>query len=527
MNQYNPSTKIFEFINYAVVAFCVYFFSWLFVYKIGLNTLSIQSEDTLPALIMPVTIIKEGTLYADSFYKELLSRYPHPDDKDYSKGMVPFYFKKITTSETYSVKFPESLIYLVDPSDNQAISIQKLTSHYISAFPIVAGLMSLPIYAVPLSLGHPVTWENLILWSHISSALIVAISVGFFYLLVRYGFDVSTRESELLTYIYGFGTINFALVSQSLWQHGVVQLFLILSLIFVQQIPRSANKYINLFLCGLFLSFAVLSRPTAALAIPFLLILIIEKLNGLNYDHFTNFRPQSLFLLLKGIVVPILIFVISFVPTLVFFYIYNALYFVDISNQGYASQLTSGWLTPFPNGFLGLWLSPSKGILVYSPIFIFSLLSVYFISKIGGYKKNLWALVFLAIVLLHTVILGMWKHWYGGWSFGYRMASDVIPFLTLLLIPAVKSPKFYLFKPLFNVVVIFSILVQLYGMVFFDGIWHSAYDKGYKDTSWLWSFGDSEFAFNIRRVMVKLQILERACPQCSPISLLEAPKISE
>jgi hypothetical protein len=53
-------------------------------------------------------------------------------------------------------------------------------------------------------------------------------------------------------------------------------------------------------------------------------------------------------------------------------------------------------------------------------------------------------------------------------------------------------------------------------MIFFDGIWHNAYDKGFEDTSWLWSIRDSELAFNIRRVLVKLGLLERACPQCLP-----------
>jgi len=41
------------------------------------------------------------------------------------------------------------------------------------------------------------------------------------------------------------------------------------------------------------------------------------------------------------------------------------------------------------------------------------------------------------------------------------------------------------------------------GVIFYDGIWHAAYDDGFRETAWLWSLKDSEVAFNIRRVLVK------------------------
>ena len=49
-------------------------------------------------------------------------------------------------------------------------------------------------------------------------------------------------------------------------------------------------------------------------------------------------------------------------------------------------------------------------------------------------NKGLFRL-FVAIIFIHLLVVGMWKQWYGGWAFGYRMASDVIPFMILLLIP--------------------------------------------------------------------------------------------
>jgi hypothetical protein len=197
---------------------------------------------------------------------------------------------------------------------------------------------------------------------------------------------------------------------------------------------------------------------------------------------------------------------LGLLPAILFFLWYNSTFYKSIANQGYSNQIFTEWKGRFPEGFLGLWLSPSKGILIYSPIFIFSFVGVYKAAK--NWRKNLQYLTFGLIVLIHTLVLGKWKHWYGGWSFGYRMASDVMPFLILLLVPFIKSPLFQCLKKAFFVLFGFSFLVQLFGIVFFDGIWHSAYDLGYGNTSWLWSVKNSELVFNLRRTLVKVGLRE-------------------
>jgi len=205
---------------------------------------------------------------------------------------------------------------------------------------------------------------------------------------------------------------------------------------------------------------------------------------------------------------------------LAFFLWYNATFYWSIENQGYSNQLLDSWLGNFPESFFGVWLSPSKGILVYSPVLIFSLVGLWLvIKKSRSMKKDpqdLKYLIFGLTVLLHTLVISFWKHWYGGWSFGYRMSSDVLPFLILMLIPFIQSGLYKKYFKVFVVTIIFSVFVQLFGMVFFDGIWHAAYDRGFTNTSWLWSIKDSEFIFNIRRVLVKLGLLAKACPNCLP-----------
>lgn len=442
---------------------------WFFLYKSRINNLPIQSEDTIPAIFLPVTILKEKTLNLNTYYEMMLERYPHPDDRDQKDGLVPYYLREIN-------------------------------GNYLSAFPIITPILSIPIYAIPVLLGIEITWENLIILSHISSAVIVSLSGVFLLYLLENYFELNSKKSLILVLIYLFATINLSLLSQALWQHGTIALFTILALIFLYRSFYSKNKNIfdfNMSLVGLMLTLAFLTRPTALLLVPFFGLLILEK------SKFT-----------MNLIYKIMSFILGTFPALGFFYWYNQAFYQDFSNQGYSDQFMNSWLSPFPEGFLGMWFSPSKGILIYSPILIFSIIGLYLAIRKGQWRINYRYIVFACIVILHTLFLSIWKHWYGGWGFGYRMASDVLVFFILLLVPYITSEFFHKFKKLFYFLFAVSVGVQIMGLVFFDGVWHAAYDDGFRDTAWLWSVENSETVFNIRRILVKFGYLDKACPQC-------------
>jgi hypothetical protein len=532
-----------NFLTIFLMSFVIFFFSWLTVYKTGINTLAIQSEDTLPAIFMPVTILKEGTLYVDTYYEMLRSRYPQPDDPQNIKGLTPFYLRKIVVSSNTETRLTENgMMQIYYPQrENQF--------HYVSAFPIISGLLALPVYVVPLVLNMQINWPNLIILSHISASLIMALAVAFFYLLVSRFFvsefpkhlvsdnrvfhKIGTQINKiigpfntpalLLTIIYAFATINFSSISQSLWQHGTVQLFTILTMYFMFLAFESYNQLstkqkhqdliwhqylrINLmdhlgyiFFAGFFLTMAVISRPTSAIIMPFLALLIYQV-----YIHQPRNLIQATVFLIAGMMPPTL-----------FLFWYNAKYYLSVQNQGYVVQATSGWQSNILEGFAGLWLSPSKGMLVYSPVLVFAFLGLLAVYRRKKWHDDIKYIIFACIVIFHMLVLGYWKHWYGGWSYGYRMASDILPFMVLLLVPYLQSSLFQKTKKLFIVLLLVSIGIQLLGIIFFDGVWHAAYDRGFSDTGWLWSIRDSEFAFTARRVFVKFGMLDVACPKCAP-----------
>ena len=432
-----------------IASFCIYFFGWLFVYQTKLNETLVQSEDTIPAIFLPVSIIKDHTLYLDNYYQMMVSRYPHPDDKDQALGKTPFYLRKV---------------------DN----------HYLSAFPIVTPLLALPVYLFPVLFGGNLDWFTLAVLSKIAAALIISLSGVVLYKLLLTLLD--QKKATLLACLYLFATINFASISQALWQHGALELFTLLGIFYL--FKAETNQKFLVF-SGLFMGIAVLARPTAGLAF---IILGFYVLRSFGFGG------------LKKYVIPLLF-------PIAFFFLYNSLFYQSISNQGYSSQLLDSWKTPIYKGFLGIWLSPSKGILVYSPIFIFSVLTIIDRARKRSLGKDSIYNYFAAIVLLHTLVIGMWKHWYGGWSFGYRMASDVIPYLILLLVPYLKSGIFEKTKKLFYLFIVWSVAVEIFGLVFFDGVWHGTYDRGFRNQAWLWSLKDSELVFYVGRIFAKVRLL--------------------
>lgn len=360
------------------------------------------------------------------------------------------------------------------PEGRTPFYLVRLGEHYLSFFPIGVSILALPVYFLALKLGLPVTSFNIAVLGRISAALMVSGSVVFVYLLLREFLE--ERVSFMLSLAYAFGSCSFGLSSQSLWQHGASQLLLAVSLFFL--VRGSRDEKLAPW-AGLFLSLATLCRYTNAISV---IILSTYYLSKFRFRSFLRFLALGL------------------VP-LGFFLVYNFHYFGSLGNQGYAGQIFRYWSGPFPGGFLGEWLSPSKGILVYSPIFIFSLLGVWlFFRRKSEVQDSLFGWVSV-IVLVHSLVVGKWIHWFGGWSFGYRMMADMTPYLSLLWIPLVRSPWWWKAKSWFYGAVVWSVLVQLMGIVFYNGSWHRIYDRGYTDQHWLWSLGNSEVVYYIRKTI--------------------------
>jgi len=418
------------------------------VYFTGINKSTIPSEDTLPAVFLPISIICDRDFYLDEFVPYFTKNYHDPDD------------------------FTKPSFYL-----------KKIDSHYVSAFPVVAPVLAVPIYLIPtvfIEFSENSLWVPFL--AKLSAATFASLSSVFIFLSLKE--VLSKYRAFFLSLIYATGTCTYAISSQGLWQHAPSQMFLSMAIYFIL---RGLKVQRLVPYAGLMLSLATLTRPPN-FVIAFILTIYVL------------FRHRKKFLS----------FALLAIMPVVLWSFYNKVYFGSFFKQAYdETSFFKLWWGRFPEGFLGLWLSPSKGLLVYSPIFIFSILGVITIfknKKVLG-NANFLFRVFALIVLVMTFIMGKWYHWYGGWSFGYRMAVDITPFLIMLIVPLVHNGliiKFSRLKLVFLVFCIYSVFVQLLGVIHFDGEWHARFDDGPKDTAWLWSVRNSEIVYYIKKGYCKI-----------------------
>lgn len=423
-----------------LLSFLVYFFSWFLVYKVGINDTLIQSEDTLPALFLPASLALEGNFDLDEYFELLVSKYPQPDG-----ARVPFY-------------------------------LEEVDEHLYSAFTVISPILAVPIYFFPLRLGLPVTFQTIGLLGHLSASLIVAASVAILYRVFRLS-SVDRRLSTILSLVYAFGTCSFGLSSQGMWQHGASQLMFSLVLYFLVKGLREPKTAVW---AGLFLGLATLARPTGAVVVFILSIYFFKKYGWRQFVRYSllGLIPLGLFLAIPGASTGVL--------------------------AGYGSQVGSSWTAPFPGGFLGLWFSTSKGVLTYSPVFIFSLVSIWLLVKRKTeVSEEIFYWVF-ACVMAHSLVVGKWYSWYGGWAFGYRMMTDMLPFLVFLLVPFLKSRCWKKWRKLFYALAVYSAGIQLMGIGFYDGVWHNLYDGG-SDLDWLFSVKNCEMLYYLRRIIGKIK----------------------
>jgi len=117
-------------------------------------------------------------------------------------------------------------------------------------------------------------------------------------------------------------------------------------------------------------------------------------------------------------------------------------------------------------------ISPSRGLLVYSPVMAFA-----FAGLIQVWRKKKYAVLRpLTLALAGLLWIAFtWFDWWGGWCFGYRPIVDTMPFFALLLVPVIDwivSRKWA--TVVFALLLAWSVLVQVVGAFCYNVLgWNS------------------------------------------------------
>lgn len=338
------------------------------------NGRTISGGDSVPAKNLPLSILLHGNFYLDQLVT--------PGQKK-----IPYY-------------------------------LRESGGHYVSDYPVGAALMALPFYAPAIVCGVSPNSRVFSELEKVSAATIVALSAMLLYMAAA----LVTAEwmAMMLTLVYAFGTSSLSVSSQALWQHGPAQLALaaaIYCLIRARDDPRWAGY------AGLPLAFEVITRPADALiAAPLGLYVLI------------SYRRE------------VWRFVASAIAPLLFQLWYSAAYFgsplriqffTEPTQVGGQAVAPNGlWTTSLANGLSVVVLSPGRGLLFYSPIFIFSIAGLALAWRRNGDVL----LRYLGVgAILSIMLVAKWHKTSGGESFGPRLLADLTPTMAFALFPLADS----------------------------------------------------------------------------------------
>jgi 4-amino-4-deoxy-L-arabinose transferase-like glycosyltransferase len=357
--------------------------------------------------------------------------------------------------------------------------------HYLSYYPIVTPILITPLYVIPyilLKLTHyPIDMFNpgfvsiVYMSEKLSASLIAAISGIFVFLFLKH---LLNRKTALIcAIIYAFATNTWSISSQGLWQQGLVELLLSI-ILYILIKNENSNSNINYIYLGGLTGLLVFNRPVDCLILLPIIYYIAQSQR-------------------KNIISYLIAALLSGFP----FALYNFYYFNNLFG-GYGNLLSQFSLSSASFvGFMGLLISPSRGLFVYSPILILSLFGFLKISRISNMKfKNLLKL-FVFSILIQVTVYSCFRVWWSGWSYGPRFLIGMLPILTLFLglyLTDYVSDKtwgrrgkittFFIF-----LLVIISIFVQIVGVFYYpNGNWDGEPDNVDLHPERLWDINDSQ-----------------------------------
>ena len=321
---------------------------------------------------------------------------------------------------------------------------------YVNTFGVGAAMTAVPVFAAVRWFAGPLLERPIVMWcaaKFVASALVAGSAAFIFLTASAY---TSLFRSALIALAYGLATCVWSISSQTLWQHGPNEFFLALGTLCLSRVPTGdgGRKWIWPAGSGLAYSAALACRPSSVIVLAAVgLYLAIAQRRAL------------------------LFYVLASLPLLAALAVYNGYYLGSPISFGQAWAGTAValektgfrdlWQTPFWLGAAGLLISPSRGLLVFSPIMM---LAAGGLVQCWRHKQYAFLRPLVMALAALLTIAFKWFDWWGGWCFGYRPIVDTMPILAVLMIPVIDAVfRHKIMRDVAGGLLAWSILVQALG----------------------------------------------------------------
>jgi hypothetical protein len=288
------------------------------------------------------------------------------------------------------------------------LSTEEIDGHVYMLYPVGPSIIAVP-FVFALDRTSPHFNESL---QHgfgepvqtFIACLIVALTAALIFRVARY--YLRWPYALLITLAFAFGTSAWSTASRTLWQHGPSMLMLTIALLLVLRARLNPTR---IQFVSLPLAFAYVIRPTNSVAIVCfsLFVLIYYR------RYFVRYLLWAL-------------------PVAVPFILLNLSVYHSILPNYY--RWYSGFsLNTFFQALLGQLVSPSRGLLIFSPILWLALAGVIIKARRREFEKH--DPFVLATMVLHWIAISLWWNWWGGVAYGPRLFTDMLPYFAYWLIP--------------------------------------------------------------------------------------------
>jgi hypothetical protein len=298
-------------------------------------------------------------------------------------------------------------------NDKHGYGLEQVNGHYYYYFPIGTALLVSPAVKLAGYLSKQVLYFDLNAGigngyggglELTLASMLVALASVFMYLA---GIEItgSIWLALIAVFVFAFCGPAWSTASRALWSQTGSILMLSVAL---WAVLRARKNQIWLLVAALTLAYAYVARPTNSLSVIFISLAVIY-----------TYRKKAL-----GYVAVMLIVFIPFV-------LYNHHIYHQFLSPYYMPSRIAG-NEHLAEGLMGNLFSPARGLFVFSPVLLFALAGIGIKLKQRTFNALDAALVL--IILSHYYVISSISALYGGWCFGPRLFTEIIPFFIYFLI---------------------------------------------------------------------------------------------